>query len=91
MKVYCPSCGDPATEAGAGKIFCEQCDTEFAVSQTKGAKAVKTGVLDDHNRRLTAIERVIFDKAKSKPEPDPDSVPDDESEDDDQEEDILPG
>ena len=51
---YCPSCGEPAIKEG-NKITCEKCDAVFRVT-TEGPKLEKTGVLDDHERRLTELE-----------------------------------
>ena len=73
----CPNCGEPAIfDARTSVIICEKEDAEFKVTKQGGAKVKKTGVLDDHEKRLAALEQKKPTDINSgfAPEPDPDEI-----------------
>lgn len=54
----CPYCGSPAIfDSGKEVIICEPCDVEYKIMPQGGAKVKKMGVLDDHEDRISALEK----------------------------------
>lgn len=64
---YCPNCGEPAIKEG-NRITCEKCDAVFRVTEN-GARIEKTGVLDDHERRLAELEAKVRPQTESESKP----------------------
>lgn len=52
---FCPNCGQPANRVG-DQVCCEFCDAIFTVHQNGSARVRKVGVLDDIDKRLSALE-----------------------------------
>jgi len=56
IKVHiCPNCMQPAIRAG-NEITCEHCDAIFTITKKEGAKVKQLGPLEDHERRIRALE-----------------------------------
>lgn len=54
----CPYCSKPAIfDERKNIIICEHCDAEYKVTKRGGAKVKKTGLFDDHENRLQALEQ----------------------------------
>lgn len=54
----CPYCGSPAIfDSIKEVIICEPCDAEYKITSQGGAKVKKIGVLDDHEDRISALEK----------------------------------
>lgn len=54
----CPYCSEPAIfDERKSVILCEHCDVEYKVTKQGGAKVKKTGIFDDHENRLQALEQ----------------------------------
>ena len=66
MEGFCPNCGGKAERTG-NAIFCEKCDTLFNVA-TKESKVKEIGPLEEIKSRLSRIEAMIGQPAKSNPE-----------------------
>lgn len=82
-KAYCPNCGRRAERDGK-TINCEDCDAEFTI-EAGAAKPKSLGRLDDHEKRLAALEAatkpaVVLETIKA------DDDKEDDKEDDDRDE-----
>lgn len=51
----CPNCQQPAIRSG-NEITCEACDAVFMVTKKQGAKVKELGPIEDHERRIQALE-----------------------------------
>lgn len=66
---YCPSCGLPAIQEG-NKITCAPCDTIFRITK-EGAKVEKTGMFENHERRLSELEAKVGKSEQGTPKDEP--------------------
>jgi len=71
--VYCPNCGRRAVQEN-NIITCQFCDSEFEINKLQEAKVKTVGRLDDHERRLKALEeehqKPVKEDKKERIEPD---------------------
>ena len=54
--ISCPNCGKPAIRTG-NEIACEHCDAEFVITKKQDTQLKGMGRLDDHEKRLKALEQ----------------------------------
>lgn len=73
----CPNCLSPALRTG-NEITCEICDAVFTITKKQGAKVKTLGPIDDHERRISALEGK---QGPQEPEPKSTQEPEPEEED----------
>ncbi|MBW8003338.1 MAG: hypothetical protein FVQ80_15215 [Planctomycetes bacterium] len=71
---FCPNCQQPAIRKGS-EITCESCDAVFTVTKKDGPRVKEVGPIDDHEKRLQAVEEKVFGDEPDQPE-NPDSTND---------------
>lgn len=66
--ISCPNCGKPAMRTG-NDITCESCDAEFVITKKQETQVKGIGRIDDHEKRLQALEQLAASKEPQKAEP----------------------
>ena len=66
--ISCPNCGKPAMRTG-NEITCESCDAEFVITKKQETQLKGSGKIEDHEKRLQALEQSAAGKEPQKVEP----------------------
>lgn len=53
--IVCPNCQQLAIRTG-NEIACENCDAIFTITKKQGAKVKQLGPIEDHEKRISALE-----------------------------------
>ena len=65
--ISCPNCGKPAMRTG-DEITCEHCDAEFVITKKQETQVKGIGRIDDHEKRLQALEQSAVSSEQQKTE-----------------------